>query len=112
MFIYSIFVVVLGVTDVQYSEQNLVDQLETCAEHIERSERYEILYHLYNLILPIYEKRRDYGSLSRAYSTLAQAMAKVTSMQGKRLLGRFYRVAFYGEVSRFNVNNILFYFDN
>lgn len=87
-----------GVVDVQYTEQTLIDQLETCAEHIERSERFEILYHLYNLLLPIYEKRRDYASLSRAYSTLAQAMAKVTSSHGKRLLGRFYRVAFYGEV--------------
>lgn len=32
-----------GVQDVQYTEYLLLEQLETCAEYIDKSERYEIL---------------------------------------------------------------------
>ncbi|XP_024086053.1 dedicator of cytokinesis protein 9 isoform X2 [Cimex lectularius] len=86
-----------GVQDVQYTEQGLVEQLEVCAELLEKAERYECLYFLYNLILPIYQRRRDYTSMSRAYFTLSQAIAKINAVQGKRLLGRYYRVVFYNQ---------------
>uniref|UniRef100_A0A023F2T5 Putative ph domain-containing protein n=1 Tax=Triatoma infestans TaxID=30076 RepID=A0A023F2T5_TRIIF len=86
-----------GVHDVQYTEQNLVEQLEVCADYLDKAERYECLYWLYNLALPIYQRRRDYSSMASAYATLSSAMAKISQVQGKRLLGRFYRVAFYGQ---------------
>ncbi|KAL1123769.1 hypothetical protein AAG570_001542 [Ranatra chinensis] len=86
----------IGVHDVQYTEQNLVEQLEVCAEYIERAERYECLYDIYNLLLPIYQRRKQYAAMSRAYQSLAQAFSKVTAVQGKRLLGTFYRIALYG----------------
>lgn len=90
-----------GVHDVQYTEQSLLDQLEVCAEYLEKAERYECLGALYRLIVPIYEKRRNYQQLTQCYQNLAQACSKVVQVQrsGKRMLGRFYRVAFFGQVT-------------
>ncbi|CAB0016565.1 unnamed protein product [Nesidiocoris tenuis] len=86
-----------GVQDVQYTENGLLEQMEICADYLEKAERYECLYYLYNLILPIYHKKRDYAAMSRAYHSLSEATSKITQVQGKRLLGRFYRITFFGQ---------------
>lgn len=54
---------------------------------------------LYKLIIPIYEKRRNYELLKQSYQTLAHNYEKIveTNKSGKRLLGRYYRVGFYGQ---------------
>lgn len=90
-----------GGQDSQYSEQILLDQLKDCAEYLDRAERYECLGELYRLIIPILENRRDYTNLSQSYEHLAQAYNKVTEVNrsGKRMLGRYYRVVFFGQVS-------------
>lgn len=90
-----------GGQDSQYSEQILLDQLKDCAEYLDRAERYECLGELYRLIIPILEYRRDYTNLSQSYEHLAQAYNKVTEVNrsGKRMLGRYYRVVFFGQVS-------------
>ncbi|XP_015607279.1 dedicator of cytokinesis protein 9 isoform X3 [Cephus cinctus] len=87
-----------GVQDIHYNECLLLEQLETCAEMLEKAERFELLGHLYRLIIPMYENKRNYEALSNCYTHLAQACNKVVevSKSGKRLLGRFYRVAFFG----------------
>lgn len=68
---------------------------------LEKAERYELLGHLYRLIIPIYENKRDYEALATCYTHLSQACNKIVEVtkNGKRLLGRFYRVAFFGSVS-------------
>lgn len=47
----------------------------------------------------MYEKKRSYELLRQSYQTLAQNYGKVveTNKSGKRLLGRYYRVGFYGQ---------------
>lgn len=91
----------IGVHDVQYTEQILLEQLENCVPLIEKAERYELLGPLYRLIIPMYEKRRNYHALSQCYENLATAYSKIAEVNktGKRLLGRYYRVAFFGSVS-------------
>lgn len=91
----------LGVQDVHYNEGLLLDQLETCADMIEKAERFELLGHVYRLIIPIYERKSNYEALANCYSHLTRACNKVVEVtrSGKRLLGRFYRVAFFGSVS-------------
>lgn len=86
-------------TDVDYNEQALLEQLVLCTEHIYNAERYELLGPLYRLVIPIYERRKDYQALLSCYQHLTKAYAKVIEVtnSGKRLLGRFYRVAFYGK---------------
>ncbi|XP_028129258.2 dedicator of cytokinesis protein 9 [Diabrotica virgifera virgifera] len=88
-----------GVQDVQYTEFILQEQLERCAEYLDKAERYEVLGELYRLIIPIHEKKRDYDMLRKCYSSLADNYEKVieTNKSGRRLLGRYYRVGFYGQ---------------
>lgn len=89
-----------GAQDSQYTEQMLLDQLKQCAEFLDKSERFECLGELYRLIVPIYEKRRDYYSLMSSHQHLSQVYTKIIEVNrsGKRMLGRFYRVVFYGQV--------------
>lgn len=84
----------------QYNEQALLDQLMLCTEHVDKAERYELLGPLYRLVIPIYERRKDYQALLACYQHLTKAYAKVieVTQSGKRLLGRFYRVAFFGKM--------------
>ena len=91
---------VQGVQDIQYTEYILLEQLEKCAEYLEKAERYELLGGLYRLIIPMHEWKRSYEALAQCYQTLAQACSKVVEVMhtGKRLLGRYYRVAFFGQV--------------
>ncbi|CAK1549737.1 unnamed protein product [Leptosia nina] len=86
-------------TDIHYNEQALLEQLMICTEYVDRAERYELLGPLYRLIIPIYETRKDYQALLTCYQHLTKAYAKVIEVNnsGKRLLGRFYRVAFFGK---------------
>ncbi|XP_072936312.1 dedicator of cytokinesis protein 9 [Epargyreus clarus] len=88
-----------GMTDVHYNEQAFLEQLMMCTEYVDKAERYELLGPLYRLIIPIYERRKDYQALLTCYQHLTKAYAKVIEVtnSGKRLLGRFYRVAFFGK---------------
>lgn len=88
-----------GAQDSQYAEQSLLEQLKRCAEYLDKAERYECLGELYRLIIPIYEHRRDYLSLAASYEHLSMGYNKVMEVNrtGRRMLGRFYRVAFYGQ---------------
>lgn len=90
-----------GAQDSQYTEQMLFDQLKECAEYLDRAERFECLGQLYRLIVPILENRRDFIGLSQSYEHLAQSYVKVNDFNrnGRRLLGRFYRVYFFGQVN-------------
>lgn len=89
-----------GVQDIHYNECLLLEQLEVCADTLEKAERFELLGHLYRLIVPMYEAKRNYEALGNCYSHLAQACNKIVEVtrSGKRLLGRFYRIAFFGTV--------------
>ncbi|KPI93946.1 Dedicator of cytokinesis protein 9 [Papilio xuthus] len=86
-------------TDVHYNEQSFLEQLMVCTEYVDKAERYELLGPLYRLIIPIYERKKDYQALLACYQHLTKAYAKVIEVtnSGKRLLGRFYRVAFFGK---------------
>ncbi len=88
-----------GTQDSQYTEQLLLDQLRDCAEYIDRAERLECLAELYRLIVPMLEEKRDYAGLITCYDHLSQSYGRVIefSKTGKRFLGRFYRVVFYGQ---------------
>lgn len=89
-----------GTQDSQYTEAMLLDQLRNCADFLDRAERLECLGELYRLIVPILEHRRDYHGLIQCYEHLAQSYQRVIEFNrtGKRLLGRFYRVVYYGQM--------------
>ncbi|XP_063756735.1 dedicator of cytokinesis protein 11 isoform X1 [Eleginops maclovinus] len=88
-----------GMQDVYYTEEVLVEHLEVCVEALWKAERYELITHIAKLIIPIYEKRNEYEKLSRLYDTLHRAYNKIMEViqSGRRLLGTYFRVAFYGQ---------------
>ncbi|KAL3847595.1 hypothetical protein ACJMK2_018498 [Sinanodonta woodiana] len=88
-----------GMQDVQYTEDTLVEFLELAAQNLEQAERYEVIGEVYKLVIPIYENARDFEKLSQCYETLAQSYSKVIEVMqsGKRLLGKYFRVAFFGQ---------------
>uniref|UniRef100_A0A8B9TUF1 Dedicator of cytokinesis 11 n=1 Tax=Anas platyrhynchos TaxID=8839 RepID=A0A8B9TUF1_ANAPL len=90
-----------GMMDVHYSEEVLVELLEQCIDGLWKAERYETISEVSKLIIPIYEKRREFEKLTQLYRTLHGAYAKILEVMHtrKRLLGTFFRVAFYGQVS-------------
>ncbi|XP_070400085.1 dedicator of cytokinesis protein 9 isoform X6 [Nothobranchius furzeri] len=93
----------VGMQDVHFNEDVLMELLEECADGLWKAERYELISDIYKLIIPIYEKRRDFEKLAHLYDTLHRAYSKVTEVihTGKRLLGTFFRVAFFGQQYQF-----------
>uniref|UniRef100_A0ACB8FIS6 Dedicator of cytokinesis protein 9 n=2 Tax=Sphaerodactylus townsendi TaxID=933632 RepID=A0ACB8FIS6_9SAUR len=93
----------VGMQDVHFNEDVLMELLELCADGLWKAERYELIADIYKLIIPIYEKRRDFERLAHLYDTLHRAYSKVTEVMhtGKRLLGTYFRVAFFGQQYQF-----------
>uniref|UniRef100_A0A8C3ESD7 Dedicator of cytokinesis 11 n=1 Tax=Corvus moneduloides TaxID=1196302 RepID=A0A8C3ESD7_CORMO len=90
-----------GMMDVHYSEEVLVELLEQCVDGLWKAERYETISEVSKLIIPIYEKRHEFEKLTQLYRTLHGAYSKILEVMHsrKRLLGTFFRVAFYGQIS-------------
>ncbi|XP_046904810.1 LOW QUALITY PROTEIN: dedicator of cytokinesis protein 11 [Hypomesus transpacificus] len=88
-----------GMQDVYYSEEVLVERLELCVEGLWKAERYELITHIAKLLIPVYEKRHEFEKLSGLYDTLHRAYNKILEVMhsGRRLLGTYFRVAFYGQ---------------
>ncbi|XP_055964397.1 dedicator of cytokinesis protein 9 isoform X6 [Sorex fumeus] len=93
----------VGMQDVHFNEEVLLELLEQCADGLWKAERYELMADIYKLVIPIYEKRRDFERLAHLYDTLHQAYSKVTEVMhsGRRLLGTYFRVAFFGQQYQF-----------
>jgi len=90
-----------GAAETQFTESSLTEQLTHCSDLLERAERYELQVPLYRLIIPLFEGRRDYNAMAAAFRHLAQSCTKAAECAirgGRRLLGTYYRVAFYGQV--------------
>ncbi|XP_043547248.1 dedicator of cytokinesis protein 9 isoform X7 [Chiloscyllium plagiosum] len=93
----------VGMQDVHYNEDVLMELLEQCADGLWKAERYELISNVYKLIIPVYEKRREFEKLAHLYETLHQAYKKIAEVThtGKRLLGTYFRVAFFGQAAGF-----------
>uniref|UniRef100_A0A8C5H908 Dedicator of cytokinesis protein 9-like n=1 Tax=Gouania willdenowi TaxID=441366 RepID=A0A8C5H908_GOUWI len=89
----------VGMQDVHFNEEVLMELLEECGDGLWKAERYELIADVYRLVIPIYEQRRDFEKLTHLYDTLHRAYTKVMEVMhsGKRLLGTYFRVAFFGQ---------------
>ncbi|XP_028319592.1 dedicator of cytokinesis protein 10 isoform X2 [Gouania willdenowi] len=92
-----------GTQDTPYTEDTLVEQLELCVDYLWKSERYELIADINKPVIVVFEKRRDFKRLSELYYDIHRSYLKVTEVVNseKRLFGRYYRVAFYGQVAGF-----------
>ncbi|KAM8954282.1 LOW QUALITY PROTEIN: dedicator of cytokinesis protein 11 [Pelodytes ibericus] len=88
-----------GTMDVYYSEEVLLELLEQCVDGLWKAERYETISEVSKLLVPIYEKRREFEKLTQLYRTLHGAYTKILEVMqsGKRLLGTYFRVGFFGQ---------------
>ncbi|XP_047662194.1 dedicator of cytokinesis protein 10 isoform X2 [Tachysurus fulvidraco] len=88
-----------GTQDTPYTEDTLVEQLELCVDYLWKSERYELIADINKPVIAVYEKRRDFKRLSELYYDIHRSYLKVNEVVNaeKRLFGRYYRVAFYGQ---------------
>ncbi|OBS73470.1 hypothetical protein A6R68_15992, partial [Neotoma lepida] len=79
----------------------LVEQLYMCVEFLWKSERYELIADVNKPIIAVFEKQRDFKKLSDLYYDIHRSYLKVAEVVNseKRLFGRYYRVAFYGQVN-------------
>ncbi|XP_031717094.1 dedicator of cytokinesis protein 10 isoform X10 [Anarrhichthys ocellatus] len=92
-----------GTQDTPYTEDTLVEQLELCVDYLWKSERYELIADINKPVIAVFEKRRDFKRLSELYYDIHRSYLKVTEVVNseKRLFGRYYRVAFYGQIVGF-----------
>eukprot|EP01137_Pigoraptor_chileana_P018685 Opistho-2@78585 len=81
-----------------FSEDGLRNLLEQAISELEKAELYEVVNEVYKLLLPIYQKERAYGDLATAHRRLASIFDSIQAVtqSGKRLLGSYFRVGFYG----------------
>uniref|UniRef100_A0A4W3KDI0 Dedicator of cytokinesis 10 n=1 Tax=Callorhinchus milii TaxID=7868 RepID=A0A4W3KDI0_CALMI len=88
-----------GMQDTPYTEDTLVEQLEACVDYLWKSERHELIADVYKPVITVYEKKRDFKRLSELYYDIHRSYLKITEVVNseKRLFGRYYRVAFYGQ---------------
>ncbi|XP_012977823.2 dedicator of cytokinesis protein 10 isoform X11 [Mesocricetus auratus] len=92
-----------GMQDTPYNESILVEQLYMCVEFLWKSERYELIADVNKPIIAVFEKQRDFKKLSDLYYDIHRSYLKVAEVVNseKRLFGRYYRVAFYGQAVGF-----------
>ncbi|XP_038604845.1 dedicator of cytokinesis protein 10 isoform X3 [Tachyglossus aculeatus] len=92
-----------GMQDTPYNENILVEQLYMCVEYLWKSERYELIADVNKPIIAVFEKQRDFKKLSDLYYDIHRSYLKVAEVVNseKRLFGRYYRVAFYGQAVGF-----------
>jgi dedicator of cytokinesis protein 6/7/8 len=83
----------------QFSRRGLVKLLRRGIEQLRDAELFESAYQLFKILLPIFEASRDYGALQDAHEHISQLFAHVQEKNEaqSRMLGTYYRVAFYGK---------------
>ncbi|XP_053314862.1 dedicator of cytokinesis protein 10 isoform X2 [Spea bombifrons] len=88
-----------GMQDTPYSESTLVEQLDLCVDYLWKSERYELIADVSKPVIAVFEKQRDFKRLSELYYRIHRSYLKIAEVVNaeKRLFGRYYRVAFYGQ---------------
>jgi len=81
-------------------QRNLVALLETSMNYLEKAERYEKMSEVLKLLQPFYDKNKDFKNMAEIYGKLHEAFKKVVDIMatGKRYLGTYFRIAFFGKV--------------
>ncbi|CAI4230988.1 unnamed protein product [Auanema sp. JU1783] len=79
--------------------ENLASKIEKTAQALTLAERYEAIGPLYRVLVPIFEKRNNFNALVSVYAELQQIYSRAAEVKtsGKRHLGSYFRVRFYGQ---------------
>lgn len=83
-------------TSKSFSEQGLVDLLESAASFFFEDQVYEAVNEVYKLIIPIYESQLNHIQLGKVYVRLSDSYKELVSKGQHRFLCSYFRVGFYG----------------
>lgn len=90
-------------------QRNLITVLESSINYLEQAERYEVIAEIFKLLQPFYEITRDFQKMRDMYGKLHVSFKRVVEIMatGKRYLGTFFRIAFYGKVwMKFSIRSL------
>ncbi|XP_073227641.1 dedicator of cytokinesis protein 7-like isoform X3 [Porites lutea] len=79
-----------------FCENGLVILLEKAASTFFKAQLFECVNEVYKVLIPILEARREYKKLIHVHQRLSEAFTKIIQTEGKRMLGTYFRVGFYG----------------
>jgi hypothetical protein len=82
-----------------FTEGGLIQFVDDAARLFNKAGLFETVNEVYKPVIPIAEANRNFTKLADVHNELHVAFQKVDRLQGKRIFGTYYRVAFYG--SRF-----------
>jgi len=87
-----------GIREVNvFSTAGLANIMREAAINLNKASQYEGVNDLYKLLLPIYEKHRNYKELSSCHKELHEIFDSIIeSSSHQRFFGSYYRVAFFG----------------
>ena len=78
------------------TENGLIEFLEHAADEFTQAGMYAAVNEVNKPVIKIVEANRDFKKLSEIHKKLFKAFEKIESLQGKRVLGTYFRVGFYG----------------
>eukprot|EP00042_Codosiga_hollandica_P047603 m.518331 g.518331 ORF g.518331 m.518331 type:complete len:2056 (-) comp57486_c0_seq1:163-6330(-) len=82
-----------------FSERGFVHLIQLAIKFLKKGQRHELLSAAYDMIMPLWHKQAKYKELSAAFADLHAAYDQIIAYENekpKRILGTFYRVAFFG----------------
>ncbi|KAK0390436.1 hypothetical protein QR680_019352 [Steinernema hermaphroditum] len=83
-----------------YTLDNFTAKVEQLVQTLVLSERFEAVGPVCRMAIPVYEAKMDYKALVSMYAELQQAYSRAGEVKtyGKRHLGAYFRVVFYGRL--------------
>ncbi|XP_062509807.1 dedicator of cytokinesis protein 7-like isoform X2 [Corticium candelabrum] len=81
-----------------FSESGIVGLLTQAAVLFESGSLYESAAQVYKILIPIHEANRSYKDLAKLHGKLQHLYFQITEKGARRVLGSYFRIAFYGEL--------------
>jgi hypothetical protein len=80
-------------------ERSVAEHFESACKMLDQAELYERCTEVYKELLPLYEKKKDFKSLSNSHLHIHSVYEKLIEAEKKqtRMLGTYYRIGFYGK---------------
>jgi len=79
-----------------FCENGVVGLLEQAAYSFTMASMFELVNEVYKILIKIYEAKRDHKKLMNVHEKLADGFRKIVQSEGKRMMGTYFRVGFYG----------------
>nr|XP_018911108.1 PREDICTED: dedicator of cytokinesis protein 7 [Bemisia tabaci] len=79
-----------------FTESGFIGLLEHAASSFYTAGVYEAMNEVYQVVIPICTKNKDFKKLANIHGKLHDAFIRLEQLHGKRMFGTYFRVGFYG----------------